>query len=122
MIAAVPASSSRTRIALVMLASGLLSVSAAAVTQGATQDEEAPKLSVRYDDLDIDTEEGARTLHRRIVTAATEVCPEPSKFSMRVTALSRKCVAAAVARAVREVNSPLLAKVDAERNKRAAKG
>jgi len=106
---------SHTRLAVALLA-GVMSIGVMAVTKASPSrfaDMDAPRLAVQYDDLDVNTEEGALTLYRRIVSAAREVCPQESKYSMRVTEISRQCVRNAVARAVREVNSPQLAKVDA---------
>jgi UrcA family protein len=122
MIAPVTASSSssRARIALAILAAGLMSAGVVAVTHAGTpQDaDEVPRLAVTYDDLDISTEKGALSLYRRISSAARAVCPARSRYSVRVAELSRNCVSAAIARAVREVNSPQLAKVDAARSNR----
>ena len=109
------APSSRKRFAVAILA-GVMSVAAMAVAQAS--DADVPRLSVRYDDLDINTEKGALDLYTRISKAAREVCPAESKYSMRVTDLSRRCVKSAIARAVHEVNSPQLAKVEAARSKR----
>jgi UrcA family protein len=110
---------SRARIAIAIVAAGLMSAGVVTVTHaGTAQEESVPKLAVSYDDLDLGTEKGALTLYRRISSAAREVCPQPSKYSARVTELSRECISSAIARAVREVNSPQLAKVDAARSTR----
>jgi|KBSMisStaDraftv2_1062788.scaffolds.fasta_scaffold425051_1 UrcA family protein len=117
-------SSSRTRITIALLA-GLLAASVVSVSHAGMApqpDADAPRLTVDYKDLDLSSEKDALTLYRRIETAARQVCPQPTKYSMRVTELSRKCVAAAISRAVNEVNSPQLAKLNAVRNKRVSEG
>jgi UrcA family protein len=116
-------SSSRARTAIAMLA-GLLAMSVVSVSHAgmAPQPSDAPRLTVDYKDLDLSSEKDALTLYRRIETAARQVCPQPTKYSMRVTELSRKCVAAAISRAVNEVNSPQLAKLNAVRNKKVSEG
>jgi UrcA family protein len=117
-------SSSRARTAVAMLA-GLLAVSVVSVSHAGTAsqpDTDAPRLTVDYKDLDLSSEKDALTLYRRIETAAREVCPQPTKYSMRITELSRKCVAAAITRAVTEVNSPQLARLNALRNKKVSEG
>jgi UrcA family protein len=119
------ASGSRARITLALLA-GLLAVSVVSVSRAGmappTSDSDAPRLTVDFKDLDLNSEKDALTLYRRIQTAARQVCPQPTKYSMRVTELSRKCVAAAISRAVNEVNSPQLARLNASRNKRVSEG
>jgi UrcA family protein len=117
-------SSSRTRIAIAALA-GLLAVSVVSVSRAGMApqpDPDAPRLTVDYKDLDLGSEKDALTLYRRIEKAAREVCPQPTKYSMRVTELSRRCVAGAISRAVNEVNSPQLARLNAVRNKRVSEG
>jgi len=117
-------SSSRARITLALLA-GLLAVSVVSVSHAGMApqpDSDAPRLTVDFKDLDLSSEKDALTLYRRIETAARQVCPQPSKYSMRVTELARKCVAAAISRAVTEVNSPQLARLNAVRNKRVSEG
>lgn len=75
---------------------------------------DVPKVEVKYSDLNLATEAGARTLYRRIATAARQVCPrgEGSLIS-KLDELSRTCIREAISRAVHEVNSPRLAEVAA---------
>ncbi len=72
----------------------------------------APAVAVKYGDLDLTTERGARLLFTRIQIAADQVCPAAadSRSLSRVEARSR-CVREAVARAVEQVGSPRLAAV-----------
>jgi UrcA family protein len=69
----------------------------------------APTVRVRYDDLNLSSEQGAHALYRRIVKAAQEVCPDASSRELNVRAAGERCEAAAVAKAVSDVNSPQLA-------------
>lgn len=71
--------------------------------------------SVRYDDLDLSTDAGARTLYQRIVTAARRVCPDDQSRSPKLARAVRQCRAAAIDEAVSEIGSPQLAAVRAAR-------
>jgi UrcA family protein len=114
---------SRSRIAIALLAAGLLSAALSTPSHATLpQDAAAPQLAVNYADLDISTEKGALTLYRRITSAAREVCPAPNKYNARVSQLARNCIRTATARAVREVNSPQLAKVEAAKSGRTSEG
>jgi len=73
-----------------------------------------PRIEVKYTDLNIATAEGARTLYRRIATAARQVCPRgEGSIVPKMDEISRTCIREAISRAVREVNSPRLAEVEA---------
>lgn len=75
---------------------------------------QVPKIEVSYTDLNIATEQGARTLYRRIATAARGVCPAgEGSIIPKVDEISRTCIRDAISRAVREVNSPRLAELEA---------
>jgi UrcA family protein len=75
--------------------------------------DEAPSVTVRYDDLNLDTSTGVDALYRRISKAARQVCPDAHSRDLEVVAASERCQANAVAQAVREVNNPHLALVHA---------
>jgi UrcA family protein len=84
---------------------------------------DVPKIEVSYTDLDIATENGARALYRRIATAARQVCPSgEGSLIPKMDAMSRTCIRESIARAVREVNSPRLAEVEAELARHAKTG
>jgi UrcA family protein len=76
---------------------------------------EPPAVKVRYSDLNLSTEQGSLILYGRIVAAAHEVCAVDVFRDLRAVAASRACAAEAIARAVRDVNSPMLASVYAAR-------
>lgn len=75
---------------------------------------DVPKIAVKYGDLNLATDAGARTLYRRIATAARQVCPagEGSRI-LKLDAMARTCIRESISRAVHEVNSPRLAEVAA---------
>jgi UrcA family protein len=73
----------------------------------------APAARVRYDDLDLSTDQGTQTLYQRISKAAKMVCPSTNSRELAAVAAEQRCRAQAVARAVQDVNSPRLALVHA---------
>ncbi len=90
-----------------------LSVAAAlgftAYGQSATaQDSDAPSMKVRYADLNLTSEEGARALLQRIRHAARIVCDQQWGDPTEAAMLARSCVADATRQAVAKANSPLV--------------
>jgi UrcA family protein len=79
----------------------------------ATPAVDAPSVSVRYDDLNLSTTVGVDTLYRRISSAARRVCPVNDLRDLPVALAAERCQAAAIARAVSEVNNPSLAMLHA---------
>jgi UrcA family protein len=74
----------------------------------------APRVVVRYDDLNLATHEGTLALYHRIIAAARSVCPrEDASRELTIVALARKCQASAIDRAVHEVHSSQLAAIHA---------
>jgi UrcA family protein len=71
---------------------------------------EPVSVRVSYADLDITTTAGATALHRRIKSAAKEVCGYEGTSLVEMD-LWQRCVQGAVDDAVASVNSPLLAAV-----------
>ena len=76
---------------------------------------ESPALMVRYSDLNLSTERGSLALYGRIVAAAHQVCDLGDNRDLRAVAAAHACRDEAIARAVRDVNSPMLAAVYAGR-------
>ena len=72
---------------------------------------DAPALTVRYSARSLSTEQGAVALYGRIVAAAYRVCAADNMLDLNAAATARACREQVVAKAVREVNSPLLASV-----------
>ena len=111
------------RAAAAVLALGLTIAFAPVARADADAAADVPKLEVSYTDLDIATEQGARALYRRISTAARQVCPRgEGSIVPKLNDISRTCIRDAIARAVREVNSPRLAEVEAALGRHAKTG
>jgi UrcA family protein len=73
--------------------------------------------AVSYADLNLTTNDGARTLLRRIDLAAKRVCgPEPSNSPLqpRLVTFYRECVAHSVEATVARIDSPLLSAMNGE--------
>lgn len=70
-----------------------------------------PAAAVSYADLDLSTHDGARALLKRINVAAKEACgpaPVMSPLTPIAATLHERCITEAAARAVAEVNAPLV--------------
>ena len=75
----------------------------------ATSDSSVPSVTVRYADLNLSTEAGAKALYQRIAYAAKQVCPVADIRDLSRLVIARACQQAAIEGAVSSVNSPLLA-------------
>ena len=65
--------------------------------------------SVRTDDLDLKTAAGARQMFRRIMWAADSTCHQPrSEMFPRASYEIARCNRETIARAVRDLNAPLV--------------
>jgi UrcA family protein len=86
---------------------------AAGVATAQTSPARAETARAAYSDLDLSTEDGARTLLRRINVAAHEACGENvhSPLLPRTATQHDRCVAAATRTAVDSVNSLTVAQV-----------
>lgn len=102
----------RTTVACTVLAAG---AAIGAVSSAHANTADVPALTVRYADLNISTEQGSLVLYGRIVAAAHQVCPVEDIRDLQAFRAMKACREAAIARAVRDVNSPMLASVYAER-------
>jgi len=85
-----------------------LLVGAANIASAASVDE-VRSVSVRYDDIEINTELGNTVLYRRIVSAAAQVCGSPNIRDLNAMAAAKTCRRTAVERAVESVHSQMLA-------------
>ncbi len=94
----------KSAIRFVILAAFLGSLSAVA----AAANNEAPQRIVRFGDLDLTNTEGAGALYGRIKDAAKEVCEPDDASNLRQRLFAHRCTEIAIARAVDEVNAPLL--------------
>jgi UrcA family protein len=93
---------------LAAVATGLLAAGANAGTLSQTSDM-VPSRTVRFADLDLTTQQGVATLHRRIADAARAVCPQPDTTNLSQLAVAHACQNQAIDRAVRAVGNPMLA-------------
>ncbi len=107
-----------TRVARTMLLAGCALAGSLGVAQATTTGDDVPTMVVQYGDLNLATEAGARTLYRRLATAARQVCPFEDSKSPREMAYNNTCRAQAIARAVHEINSPQLAALHSDRSRR----
>jgi UrcA family protein len=68
-----------------------------------------PPITVRYEDLNLDTPAGARALYARISTAATKVCgPAFASWYPQKRAKAKECYQTTVDNAILQVNRPRL--------------
>jgi UrcA family protein len=103
----------------------LLSMLAASVSSLAMADGQVTVKSevVRYDDLRLISAVGAAVLYGRLRGAADRACGRPLDNSLTMQARHRACVDDAVAKAVAEVNQPILTQYfETKRNAAAAPG
>ena len=98
----------RSSLAAALLA-GLAAAGAAAPVLANPSD--VPQAVVRYGDLDLNSAQGMRTLHRRLDAAARSVCPSPSIQELTRLNFAEACRARAVARAIGEIKERRLAKL-----------
>jgi UrcA family protein len=85
------------------------------VSFAAPPSDKLPSVTVRFDDLNLATSAGVDALYHRISSAARSVCRDESSRDLKFVAAIEHCRADAIARAVREVNSPHLALLHAIR-------
>ncbi len=83
----------------------LTSSSFAANAEGAEGVVEAPSVTVRYADLNLNTPDGVETLHARLRTAARAVCDVREGRSLAETIEARSCYRRALAAANDSVKS-----------------
>ena len=92
-----------TAVAALTLAAGI------GVANAAPQAAGVPAISVRYDDLNMATRDGAVALYQRISLAARQVCPAPDSTSLDGIEAARSCRRAAIDRAVDSLHNAQLA-------------
>ena len=98
----------------------LVAVIAAVLVSGASQARSVDDLRqrvVNYSDLNLSNEAGAAVLYQRITRAAHAVCELPIPWDAVAAARVRKCIHAARARSVNEINAPELTRYFESRQK-----
>lgn len=83
---------------------------AAALLVGVARAGEAPTKTVRYQDLNLNTDAGVQVLYKRIHGAATLVCGDYDAHDLVVARAHKACVDRAVQDAVAAVNNQMLTK------------
>ena len=112
----VRAAAPRFKVALAVL-TGSLGMALAAGAAAVTVDNDVPSLVVRYDSQALATDSGVQHLYRRILFAATQVCPEVSIKDLGANARAQACRAQAVAHAVQHIGNARLASLYATSSK-----
>ncbi|HXA35643.1 MAG TPA: UrcA family protein [Steroidobacteraceae bacterium] len=86
-----------------------LGAAALCIASASVQAEEAlPSKTVQFADLNITSEAGAKVLYSRIRAAARDVCHDSSGGDPILRLGVSACIAKAVDKAVKDVNSPVL--------------
>ena len=93
-------------------------ISAGAAARAETAIDPAPRVLVRYADLNLATTDGVARLYRRIVAAAQQVCPAAPSRELRRAAVAEQCRVAVVSRAVQQVNDVHLSAIHQATNPR----
>jgi UrcA family protein len=90
---------------------GVLGVAvAAAMLVGIAQGAEVPVQTVRFQDLDLNTDAGVQVLYHRIKGAANQVCGYVDVRNLVAARTHQACVDRAMADAVAAVNNQMLTK------------
>jgi UrcA family protein len=95
------------RIAVLLATVGAIGLTAVAYAGGG--DDDIPKQVVKFGDLNLSSSAGAATLYRRIQRAAESVCEGPLGVrELSIAVRSNVCIAQAIERAVKDVNTQML--------------
>jgi UrcA family protein len=70
--------------------------------------EDVPSKVVKFNDLDINTADGAKVLYKRIRAAAREVCELSTSGDPILRTATKGCIEKSIDRAVKGVNAPML--------------
>ncbi len=98
-------------------AAALLAGSLAGMAHATTTAKNVQRQVVSYADLNLENAADAAILHKRIQSAARKVCGVyTSPVPLELTSPLRACAADATARAIAEVNAPLLSRNIVVRN------
>lgn len=97
------------------VASAFAMLAATTTSFAASPNTDVPSVTVRFDDLNLETTAGVNALYRRISNAARDVCPDAYSRDLLTVTASERCQAAAVSRAVQQLNNPKLALLHASR-------
>jgi UrcA family protein len=95
------------RMAWGIVASAAIAWGGGNAAQAAEPANAVPHKVVSFKDLNLNTAEGVEVLYKRIRNAAHEVCADPDRYDLSEFKL-RPCIDDAMARAIAQVNSPML--------------
>lgn len=95
---------------IVMILCGIVSAAGIGAASAAASDEDAPSVVVKYRSENLLTDSGARTVYRKIVSAAEQVCPQNPGSRIPSQAV-RECRVQSIARAVMKINNSKLAAI-----------
>ena len=98
------------RLGLLTAVLGLLTGAATA----AAPPEQLPTIHVNFADLNLDHPAGATALYVRIMRAARAVCESPGLRDLAAVQRADKCINEAIARAVAQVDAPLVSSANSE--------
>ncbi|HXA36892.1 MAG TPA: UrcA family protein [Steroidobacteraceae bacterium] len=112
-----PARTPGQRVKWALMLGTLAGVMAVGVASAGTLDTDVPSVVVKYSKESLATDSGAVALYRRIRTAATQVCPNPSLLDLGAQIRAKQCRAEAIARAIQQIDNSRLAAVHAGHTK-----
>jgi UrcA family protein len=99
------------KITIAMLVCGIVSAAGIGAASAAVPDDGVLSLRVRYSPQSLTTEEGARSVYRKLVNAAAQVCPQDPSRPRWVSTWVQQCRQQSIARAVYKINDPKLVAV-----------
>lgn len=97
------------KILLTLLAGSLIGSIFAATAGAMTADEDVPSVTVRFADLNVSSEAGARALYHRLVEASKQVCPDLYTGQLAIPHAVKVCREQAIINAAQQIPSPQLA-------------
>lgn len=98
------------KVTIAMLLCGIVSAAGIGAASAAAQDEDVPSVVVKFRPDSLLTDSGARTVYRKIVLAAEQVCPQSIGRAVQSPAVMH-CRAESITRAVMKINNSKLAAI-----------
>ena len=98
------------KVTIAMLFCGIVSAAGIGAASAAVSDEDVPSVVVKFRPESLLTDSGARTVYRKIVLAAEQVCPQSVGSALQSPAVMQ-CRAESITRAVMKINNSKLAAI-----------
>jgi len=98
------------KVTIAMLFCGIVSAAGIGAASAAASDEDVPSVVVKFRSDNLLTDSGARTVYRKIVLAAEQVCPQSGGSALQSPAVLQ-CRAQSITRAVMKINNSKLAAI-----------